>query len=294
MAEQALDLAVIHRTRAGDPEAIAARAAARARPEPLSADRRLFIIAADHPARGALGVGDDETAMEDRHELLRRLLIALAVPGVDGVLATPDVLDDLLLLGALEGKVVVGSMNRGGLAGAVFEMDDRFTGATIDSIRARRFDFAKLLLRINFEDPDSVRTLEASAAAVAAAAAQQVPLMIEPFISRWVDGRVVNDLSPAAVARSVAIASGLGPSSDYTWLKLPVVPEMERVMRSTTLPTLLLGGDPGAERSGLYDRWRAAIAIEGVRGLVVGRTLLYPPGGDVAEAVAEAAAIVHS
>ena len=47
---------------------------------------------------------------------------------MDGVLGTADVLEDLLLLGALDGKIVIGSMNRGGLAGTVFEIDDRFTG----------------------------------------------------------------------------------------------------------------------------------------------------------------------
>ena len=33
-------------------------------------------------------------------------------------------------MGALEDKVVIGSMNRGGLQGATFELDDRFTGYT--------------------------------------------------------------------------------------------------------------------------------------------------------------------
>ena len=59
-----------------------------------------------------------------------------AGPGVDGVLGTADVLEDLLLLGALDGKVVIGSMNRGGLAGTVFEIDDRFTGYDAAAIEA--------------------------------------------------------------------------------------------------------------------------------------------------------------
>ena len=43
--------------------------------------------------------------------------------------------------------------------------------------------------------------------------------------------------------KSVHISQGLGSTSAYTWMKLPVVDEMDRVMESTTLPTLLLGGD---------------------------------------------------
>ena len=55
--------------------------------------------------------------MGNRISLLERLEAALARPGVDGLLASPDILEDLLLLGALEGKVAIGSMNRGGLQG---------------------------------------------------------------------------------------------------------------------------------------------------------------------------------
>jgi hypothetical protein len=60
-------------------------------------------------------------------DLLGRLAEALARPGVDGVLGTADVLEDLLLMGCLDGLLVIGSMNRGGLQGASFELDDRFT-----------------------------------------------------------------------------------------------------------------------------------------------------------------------
>ncbi len=51
-------------------------------------------------------------------------------------------------------------------------------------------------------------------------------------MSTWSDGRVVNDLSTDAVITSIAIASGLGASSAYWWLKLPVVTDMERVMEA--------------------------------------------------------------
>jgi hypothetical protein len=92
---------------------------------------------------------------------------------------------------------------------------------------------------------------------------------------------------------SVAIAAGLGNSSAYSWLKLPVVPDMERVMAATTLPTLLLGGDPTGDESELREQWAHALGLPGVRGLVVGRSLLYPAGGDVAHAVDAATNLVH-
>lgn len=287
------DFARIRAQRAGDPASIAAAFASRPRRPLLTGDNRLFIIAADHPARGALGVRDSTMAMASRYDLLQRLATALARPGVDGVLGTPDILEDLAILGALDGKIAVGSMNRGGLRGASFEMDDRFTGYDVASMIAARLDFAKLLIRVNLADPATASTLEASANAVSAAAAGGLPIMLEPFINEWIDGRIVNNLSTESVITSLAIASGLGASSAYSWLKIPVVPEMERVLEATTLPTLLLGGDPNRRPEETYASWANALRLPGVHGLVVGRTLLYPSNDDVAQVVDAAAHLVH-
>ncbi|MCC4908754.1 class I fructose-bisphosphate aldolase [Microbacterium sp. cx-59] len=279
--------------RASAPHSVAEIFAARRRREVLRGDGRLFIIAADHPARGALAVGANPTAMADRYDLLDRLATALARPGVDGVLGTPDIIEDLAALGLLDDKIIVGSMNRGGLRGASFEMDDRMTGYSVPGMVDAGIDFAKTLIRVNLDDAGSARTLVAMAEAVTLASAARLPIMLEPFLSRWVDGRVVNDLSTDAVILSIAIASGLGSSSAYTWMKLPVVPEMERVMAATTMPTLLLGGDSGVDPDETFAAWEDALSLPGVRGLTVGRTLLYPPDGDVAAAVDIAAGLVH-
>lgn len=265
----------------------------RKRREVTRHDGRLFIVAADHPARGALAVGRDPMAMANRYVLLDRLAIALSRPGVDGVLGTPDIIDDLAVLGLLDDKIIVGSMNRGGLRGASFEMDDRFTGYDVPTMASSGIDFAKTLLRINLDDSGTVSTLEATARAVNQAAAARLPIMLEPFVSRWSDGHIVNDLSPNAVVLSIAIAAGLGGSSAYTWMKLPVVADMERVMEATTLPTLLLGGDSGVDPDETFAAWQDALTLPGVRGLTAGRTLLYPPDGDIAAAVDTAAALVH-
>jgi hypothetical protein len=288
------DFAALRDLRATRPQAVAAAATSRQRRPLLGADGRMLIVAGDHPARGALGVRSTPDAMADRYELLRRLTIALSRPGVDGVLGTADVLEDLLLLGALDGKVVIGSMNRGGLQGAVFELDDRFTGYDAATIARMRFDGGKMLVRVDPHDRASVATLEACGRAIGDLAAQGVIAMVEPFLSRRTGDRVGNDLSPAAVVRSVAIAAGLGGTSAYTWLKLPVVDDMARVMAATTLPTLLLGGDPTGHPDETYQAWQRALCLPGVRGLVVGRALLYPPDGDVASAVDTAAALVRT
>lgn len=284
----------LRRIRAEKPDQVSAAFHSRTKRELLGKDGKLFIVAADHPARGALAVGDNPTAMANRYELLERMAIALSRPGVDGVLGTPDIIDDLAALGLLDNKIVVGSMNRGGLRGASFEMDDRYTGYDVASMVQRGVDFAKTLVRINLADAGTAPTLEATAKAVNEAAAAKLPIMLEPFMSNWVNGKVVNDLSTDAVIQSIGIAAALGNDSAYTWMKLPVVGEMERVMEATTLPTLLLGGDNGGDPDATYASWQNALALPGVRGLTVGRTLLYPHDDDVAAAVDIAANMVHN
>ncbi|OLP01334.1 aldolase [Mycolicibacterium porcinum] len=286
------DYAAITELRASEPGTIAAAWQHRTTRPTVRGDGKLMIVAADHPARGALAVGSRPTAMNSRTDLLDRLCTALADPGVDGVLATADILDDLLLLGALEDKVVFSSFNRGGLAGSSFELDDRMTGATAASTAAARMNGGKMLCRIDLDDPGTVSTLASCAQAVDALAAHGLIAMLEPFMSSRVDGKVRNDLSPDAVIKSVHISQGLGSTSAYTWMKLPVVDEMDRVMESTTMPTLLLGGDP-TDPDAAFATWEKALTLPSVRGLIVGRTLLYPPDDDVRSAVATAVKLVR-
>jgi hypothetical protein len=289
------DMWELTRTRARHPERIAELAQQR-KPGPRMGTDRALVIAADHPARGALRIGADPLAMADRADLLTRLRTALAHPRVTGVLGTADILEDLLLLGALHEKNVFGSMNRGGLAGAAFEMDDRFTGYDVPSLVRSGFDGGKMLLRVDYADDRSVPTLQACADAVSALAAERLIAMVEPFVSVRDDGRLRNDLSVEAATRAVAVASGLGNTSAYTWLKVPVIgdggDEMAQVLAATTMPTLLLGGEVSADQQATYERWSRALELPTVMGLVVGRSLLYPPDGDVARAVHTAASML--
>ena len=281
--------------RATDPDRIGRALAQRPRAD-LSGAGRLMVIACDHPARGALGAGERPLAMADREDLLRRCMTALSRPGVNGFLGTAEIIEDLTLLGALDGKLVWGSMNRIGLQGASFEMDDRFGAYDADGIEASYLDGGKMLTRINYADPASATTLEASAKAIDSLSERGLNAMIEPFISRWEDdGRIVNDLSEEAVIRSISIAQALGRSSAHTWLKLPCVSDpvsMRRVMASTSLPSLILGGEVSTDPEATRASWAAALELPNVRGLVVGRSLLYPGNDDVEAAVDAAVALL--
>ncbi|MDP9101346.1 MAG: aldolase [Actinomycetota bacterium] len=283
------------RLRATRPEAVAQAYAERTRADSLLSRRgTLFLVAADHPARGALSAGERLLAMGDRRSLLTRLLTALENPDVDGVLGSPDVVEELLLLGALERKVVIGSMNRGGLDGATWTIDDRFTGYDAESIARCRLDGGKMLLRIDDEDAATARTIEACAQAVTALAGRELLAMVEPLPYRRQDGVLALQRDTGSLVRAITVASALGTTSAYTWLKLPSCEDPRTVFGATTLPCVVLGGVPGPDPAADLNGWGEALVQDTVRGLLVGRTLLYPPDDDVARAVEAAAAVLRA
>ena len=257
-------------------------------------DGRMLLLAADHTARGKLAIGPDPLAAADRRSLLDRLVTGLADPRVDGVLGSADVLEDLALLGALDGRLAVGTMNRGGIAGAHWELDDRLTAYDVEHVRSLGLDGGKTLLRIEPTDPGVPRTLETVARVVTALADAGSMALVEPLpYRRRADGGVELDPSEDALIRAVVIASGLGSSSAHTWLKIPATADPARVAAATTCPILLLGGDAGRQHERVFDAWERGLRVPNIRGLVPGRALLYPEVLSVADAVSRAARLVH-
>ncbi|HUO45903.1 MAG TPA: deoxyribose-phosphate aldolase [Acidimicrobiia bacterium] len=282
------------RTRAHNPELIAEKAALRKRRSLLGVDGKMVIVAIDHPARRILKVGADPLAMANRRDVLERTVRALRRPGVDGLLATPDIAEDLLLLDELEEKVVFGSMNRGGLTGSAWELSDRITGYDPVGIERAGWEGGKMLLRLDYEDPGTETTIQVCVSAVNGLAERGLVALVEPLPARHTENGKVSVLTAMdAVVEAVAIASALGNTTAHTWLKLPAVAAPERMMAATTLPSLLLGGDPGDRASELLESWRSAMTIPHVRGLVAGRSLLFPADGQVERWVDAAVEIVH-
>lgn len=234
--------------------------------------------------------------MGDRRRMLDALLTALANPGVDGVLASADVLEDLALLGGLDNRLAFGTMNRGGLAGADWELDDRMTAYRASTIVEHGLDGGKVLLRIADDDAGTAPTIEACAQAVDECVAAGVPIMVEPlpYHHDAVSGAAKLLDDEDALLRAVAVGSGLGASASQTWLKVPASKDPARMLACTTLPALILGGSPGPDPEATYASWERAMDVPNVRGLVVGRSLLYPADGDVAGAVERAAKIVRT
>lgn len=276
------------------PEAFTKALLGRARRTPQGTDGKLLLVASDHTARGKIALAVDPIAMADRHTLLDRLVRVLGNPGVDGVLASADVLEELAWLGALENKLAIGTMNRGGIIGATWELDDRVTSYDVDHVESMGLDGGKTLIRIDYTDPAVARTLETVAAITTQLADRKLLSMIEPLpYIKDASGKATLNTSDDALITVVAIASGLGASSAYTWLKVPATDRMAEVAGATTLPILMLGGDPTGGTDQIFQRWEAGMHEPNVRGLLAGRTLLYPPDGDSEAVTSRATALVR-
>lgn len=302
--------------RVQQPDLILTEAAGRRRRPQLTRDGKLVILACDHPGRHVVKVGDDPLAMGDRWAYLERIVRVIIRPEIDGVMATPDIIDDLLLINYLvkqaggasfmDEKVLMGCINRGGLAGAAWELDDFLTGYTPERIAAMGLDAAKMMFRLNLQERDAAKAVEYCAKWITDLNRLSIPSFLEALPvgragNNWRMMAVADDLIPI-----VGVASALGDTSANLWLKLPYAPGFERVARATTLPILILGGDSHGDPSRAVSDVAAAMgAGRNVRGALIGRNVIWPGqedpqavalavarvvrGGTVAEAVAEMA-----
>jgi len=242
--------------------------------------------------------------MGDRWELLGRILRVITAPGVDGLMATPDVLEEVLMLshlarrhaghGWLDGKVVIGCMNRGGLAKTAFELDDRMTAFTAEGLAGLKCDGAKLMFRIDPRDTASVRTLERCAREIDACHAHGLTVFLEAMLVERTASGYRSRTDPDSLIRVAGVAAGIGTSSAGTWLKLPYGPHYDRVAAATTLPILMLGGEVRGDSRKILEEFATGMAAgSNVRGALVGRNVSFAAGEDPRAMAAAAAAVVH-
>jgi DhnA family fructose-bisphosphate aldolase class Ia len=168
------------------------------------------------------------------------------------------------------------------------------TGATAATCRAWRLDGAKALLRIDEQEPESLKTIVACARAIDETNALGIPMFLEPLPVRKDEKGYPVTKTASALARIAGVASALGDSSRLLWLKLPYCENYEIVARATTLPILLLGGESAGDARPFLQQLELALSAgPNVRGALVGRNVLYP-GSEDPLAMAEASGgIVH-
>lgn len=270
-------------------------------------DSNLLIIAADHPGRNVTRVQDDPYLMGDRQQYIGRIARCLIDDKVDGIMTTPDVMDDLMILDHLiqevggksfmDNKILIGCTNRGGLSGSMYEMDDRVTAYKISEIVERRLDGAKMMFRVDLDTPQarySQKTIQRVANMVRECDAYGVEAYIEPLpVEQNRDGYRVK-MDYGELIKTIGIATAVGGSSTNIWLKVPYVDNFEMVARSTANPILLLGGASTGKPTDIIENFEKGIgAGPNIKGCMVGRNLLYPGYDDPLAVLKGVSMIIH-
>jgi len=270
-------------------------------------DKNLLIVAADHPARNVTEVGDDPFLMGDRQQYLGRILRCLVDERVDGVMTTPDIMDELMIMNYIykqaggksfmDNKILIGCTNRGGLAGSAFEMDDRLTAYTPKEIAEKHLDGAKMMFRIDLETSQarySQTTLEMCAKLVRDCNQYNVDAFIEPLpVLQTKEGYKVK-MQSGELIKIIGIATALGNTSQKIWLKIPYVDNFEMVARSTSNPILLLGGAATGKPTDTIEQFEKGMgAGSNIKGCMVGRNLLYPGFDDPLAVLLAVSKVVH-
>ncbi|MFW9928407.1 MAG: class I fructose-bisphosphate aldolase [Candidatus Thorarchaeota archaeon] len=271
-------------------------------------DSNMVIIAADHPARNVTNIGPNDLAMANRHEYLGRIIRTLMLEHVDGVMATPDIFDDLFIIthllkktnGAsfLDNKILIGCINRGGLSGSPYEMYDPITAYNIQDIISLGLDGAKFMLRLDLMTKMakySQKTLQICAEVVRECNKVNLPIFIEPlpvYCDEKGNYKVKKDLRE--ILKVVGVVTALGGSSVNIWLKLPYINNYEQVALSTSNPILMLGGEStGSPEIVLKEFREGLIAGPNVRGCLAGRNILYPGDDDPYAVTLAVSEIIH-
>ncbi len=284
------------------PQIIQERMKKRKMRKSITQDGKLVILAADHPARMVTNIPGDPTRMADRYDYLGRCARVMMASTVDGIMATADIIEDLVLIdhiyqektekSFMDGKILIACLNRSGLAGATHEMLDRVTAyRDIKKIKEWHLDGAKMLIRFSIPDKYDryvLQTMEECSRYVEACNDEGVPMFLEPLPVEYVDGKYKVIMTADALTRVIGIASGLSSSTSNLWLKIPYVNDYYRVAQAFSGPILMLGGESTGNPVGVLEQFVRGMG-EGanVRGAMVGRNVLYP-GQDDPAAVAEA------
>ncbi len=271
-------------------------------------ESNLVIIAADHPARNVTKVGSNQIAMANRYEYLGRILRIIMLDQIDGIMATPDIIDDLLIIdhflkkvdakSFIDNKILLGSVNRGGLSGSPYEMYDPITAYDIQDIVNLGLDGAKIMLRLDLQTKMAKytqKTLEICVKVIRECNKVNLPIFIEPlpvFLDQNGNYKLKQEMKE--IVKAVGVATALGGSSANMWLKLPYTNNYDQVALSTSNPILMLGGESTGNPVSILNIFQEGmLAGQNIRGCLAGRNILYPGDDDplaVALAVSE---IIH-
>lgn len=287
------------------PEIIEQQAQIRKKRPRLTKDGRLTILAADHPGRGVTVLGKDPFKMGNRYQYLGRILRVLIASDFDGFMSTADMIEELLIVdylvqqgggpSFLDDKVLIGCMQRGGVAGVAGELDDRFGSCTAESLARFRLDGGKMMFRFVPDDERTLWQIDYCSKAITDLNRYGLVPFVEPLRMDYEDGRWISKNTADELVKLVGVIGGMGDSSRHTWMKLPYCEGFSRVAMATTCPILMLGGPSKEDPRYTYQDFAAGMgARHNVRGALVGRNVSFPGPEDPAAVAQAIHGIVHS
>ncbi len=247
----------------------------------LAVDGRAVVLAADHRARGIVTI--------ERYADYVAALCA-ALPMCDAVMASAQPLADLVRIGVQDGQATLLSLNRTGLAGTAFELDDRLV-ATVEGAAAAGYTGVKVMTRVDRNDPSGAAQLEMLGTVIEQSRGLELDCLVEPLT--WTNGAM--DRTVDGIVWSAVIAHDMGAPL----LKVPVpdvaggearAQAVRRVVDSVGVPVLFLGGPRVRERDDVLAEVSDVMAGGGA-GMAIGRAVYQDP--DPAQMAKAIAAIVH-
>ena len=269
------------------PTTIGLRLASRRRPDAtVPADGQLVLLACNHSK-------DPRTSQTiDRRELLDRIVEALSIPDVDGVIATADLLEELTLLNVLEHRHAICSAS-GDCRSSAMAAPAAAVGAGVGAatIAASHFDGAHVTQWWLPGQASSAIQPWCIAADMAELAGHQLPAVLDLVVSegshRSVFDTTWTDWIMPIQATASAISTGGG-----VWITLPAINGLAHIAEATGFPVLIRDTEIPVAPSAWASLFATDLPLT-IRGMIPGASALFPLEGTVAEATAEIAAAVR-
>lgn len=287
----------INRIRTFEPWVVAKEA--KDRRKPVQRGECYVFAAADHNARMINEYKGDKIGLSNRHEYLSRLARMLQSEEVDGVEAAPDIIEDLLILNYLSkkrtgkdfmaDKLIVGTVNRGGLKNTVWEMDDMCTCFTVERINRLSLDGVKFMIRINPDSEMSKNTVKYCAQIINEAEKYSLPVFIESLFVRNDGSSYKMQTDTESLVKTVGVVSALGCTALQKWLEVPINSEYQTVTNATTCSILVVPDELMNYPEDVVEEYTEQMGTNNnVRGILLGRNVMFNETDPyyIAEAVA--------
>lgn len=269
-----------------NPELVFKKAKIRKKSESFGNQNKVLIVAADHNGRMITAYNGDEIKLGNRYEYLARICRLLSGNVIDGIEATPDIIEDLILLdylfkennrqGFIDNITLIGTVNRGGLLDTAWELDDRPLSFTVEGIKGLFLDGLKMMFRIKKNNLQSGKTLKYCAEIINQAYQNKLPVFIEGLYIKDEKKCMELDLHSEALVKIIGISQALGTSAVQKWLEVPFNSDFQRVSLATSGPILVIQEEKEREPKKIVEEYCQGVDIShNIYGTLIGRNVLF-------------------